>query len=78
MGLQSVSNPECFMQHIVKVLNGTYIDGYYFVIGDDIAPKYSSAKNTIVSSYLGEIEHPHCTESYYILAKKCKRWRQIR
>ena len=64
--------PACFMQHIAKVMSGTQIEGLYFSVGVDIAPKYGSANRKIIGSYIGGLKNPNYTESYYVLAQNIK------
>ena len=56
------------MQDIAAVMAGT-IDYYRFVVELNVADRYENAKTALVSSAIGGLEHPHYTESYYILAK---------
>lgn len=60
--------PAYFMQILAAKMGGE-IDRYRFVIELDIAKRYEKAKFGIIKSYVGGIEHPHYTESYYVLAK---------
>ena len=60
--------PCYFMQDIAAVMAGT-IDYYRFVVELNVADRYENAKTALVSSAIGGLEHPHYTESYYILAK---------
>ena len=60
------------MQHIAKVMSGTQIEGLYFSVGVDIAPKYGSANRKIIGSYIGGLKNPNYTESYYVLAQNIK------
>lgn len=41
-----------------------------FVVELNIADRYENAKQHIIRSGIGGLEHPHYTESYYILASK--------
>lgn len=56
------------MQCVAAVLG----DNYQGFVGIDVAPYLEPAKGAIASSYLGEIEHPHYPESYYVLASNIK------
>ena len=57
------------MQHLVRVLGGTDGDLFNFVVGHDVANKYSAARKAIIGSYIAGIEHPHYSETYYVIAK---------
>ena len=59
--------PAYFMQLIAAVTKGE-ISGSVFLLRLNIADRYEKAKKMIVKSALGGLEHPHYTESYYILA----------
>lgn len=59
--------PAYFMQVLAAMMGGE-IDAYRFAIELNIAKRYEDAKGALVSAYLGGIEHPHYTESYYVLA----------
>lgn len=65
---ENCETPCYFMQVLAAKMAGTISD-YRFVVELDIAEHYESAKTAIISSALGGLEHPHYTESYYILAK---------
>lgn len=63
--------PAYFMQILAATMSGTI--GYYrFVVELDVADRYESAKTEIIKSALSGIEHPHYTESYYVLAENLK------
>ena len=59
--------PEYFMQLIAAQMAGT-ITTKQFVMDLNIADRYESAKTALIKSAIGGLEHPHYTESYYILA----------
>lgn len=59
--------PEYFMQVLAAYMAGD-INEARFAVELNIANRYESAKSAIVSSGLGGLEHPHYTESYYLLA----------
>ena len=60
-------SPAYFMQVLAAMMGGE-ISAYRFAIELNIAKRYEDAKGALVSAYLGGIEHPHYTESYYVLA----------
>lgn len=60
--------PAYFMQVLAAKMAGT-ISNYRFVTELNIADHYEDAKSAIISSAIGGLEHPHYTESYYVLAK---------
>lgn len=60
--------PAYFMQDIAAFMAGT-ITTYRFVTEINIAKHYESAKSALISSGIGGLEHPHYSESYYVLAK---------
>lgn len=60
--------PAYFMQ-ILAAKMANKISNYRFVVELNIADRYESAKTAIISSAIGGLEHPHYTESYYVLAK---------
>ena len=60
--------PAYFMQILAAKMAGTISD-YRFVTELNIADRYESAKSAIISSAIGGLEHPHYTETYYVLAK---------
>lgn len=59
--------PAYFMQILAAKMAGT-IGNYRFVVELNIADRYESAKTAIIRSAIGGLEHPHYTESYYVLA----------
>lgn len=61
-------SPCYFMQVLAAELAGT-ISTYRFVVELNIADHYEDAKNAIISSAIGGLEHPHYAESYYVLAQ---------
>ena len=61
--------PAYFMQILAAKMAGT-ISNYRFVVELNVASRYESAKSAIVSSAIGGLEHPHYTETYYLLATK--------
>ena len=61
--------PEYFMQVLAAKMAGT-INNYRFVTELNIANRYESAKSHIIRSAIGGLEHPHYTESYYVLSKR--------
>lgn len=60
--------PAYFMQILAAIMSEE-ISAYRFTVELNIADRYEKAKNAIISSYLGGVEHPHYPESYYILSK---------
>lgn len=60
--------PSYFMQDIAAFMAGT-ISTYRFVTELNVADHYESAKSALISSGIGGLEHPHYSESYYLLAK---------
>lgn len=65
---ENCESPSYFMQVLAAKMAGTISD-YRFVVELDIAEHYESAKTAVILSALGGLEHPHYTESYFILAK---------
>lgn len=61
-------SPCYFMQILAALMAGT-ISNYRFVVELNIADHYEDAKSALISSAIGGLEHPHFSESYYILAK---------
>ncbi|MBR5948783.1 MAG: lipase family protein [Clostridia bacterium] len=59
--------PAYFMQVLAAKMGGE-ISNYRFVVELDIADRYEAAKAAIIRSAISGIEHPHYTESYYVLA----------
>ena len=59
--------PAYFMQVLAAKMGGE-ISNYRFVVELDMAQRYESAKAAIVRSAISGIEHPHYTESYYVIA----------
>ncbi len=59
--------PEYFMQVLAAFMGGT-INAYRFEVELNMADRYENAKTAIVRSGLGGLEHPHYTESYYLLS----------
>lgn len=59
--------PAYFMQILAAQMAGK-IDKYRFVVELEIAERYKDAKKAIIFSAIGGLEHPHYTESYYVLA----------
>lgn len=59
--------PAYFMQILAAQMAGK-IDKYRFVVELNIAKRYENAKKAIIYSAIGGLEHPHYTESYYVLA----------
>lgn len=59
--------PEYFLQLLAAKM-GAEIGDLEFATWD-VAKRYESAKRAIIRSAIGGIEHPHYTESYYVLAK---------
>ena len=64
-----ISMSEYFMQ-ILAAYMGKEIGKYRFVVELNIADRYEDAKGRIISSGIGGLEHPHYTETYYLLSKK--------
>lgn len=60
-------SPAYFMQILAGVM-GNNISKYRFAVELNIADRYEDAKSAIVASALGGVEHPHYTESYYVIA----------
>lgn len=60
--------PAYFMQVLAAKMSGD-ISNYRFVVELNVADRYENAKSKIISSAIGGLEHPHYTESYYVLAK---------
>lgn len=60
-------SPAYFMQILAAEMAGK-IDNYRFVVELNVAKRYEKAKLKIVESAIGGLEHPHYTESYYVLA----------
>lgn len=60
--------PAYFMQILAAKMSNK-ISNYRFAVELNIADRYESTKTAIVSSALGGLEHPHYTESYYVLSK---------
>ena len=61
--------PAYFMQILAAKMAGT-ISNYRFVVELNVASRYESAKSAIISSAIGGLEHPHYTETYYLLATR--------
>lgn len=59
--------PAYFMQLIAAIM-GKEISAYRFAVELNIARRYETAKGAIIAAYLSGIEHPHFTESYYVIA----------
>lgn len=59
--------PAYFMQVLAAKMGGE-ISNYRFVVELDMAGRYEAAKAAIVRSAISGIEHPHYTESYYVIA----------
>jgi hypothetical protein len=59
--------PEYFMQVLAAFMGGS-ISATRFGTELNIADRYEAAKTAIVRSGLGGLEHPHYTESYYLLS----------
>lgn len=59
--------PAYFMQILAAKMAGD-IGNYRFVTELNIADRYEDAKSHIIRSAIGGLQHPHYTESYYILA----------
>ncbi len=60
--------PSYFMQ-ILAAKMGNKITTKQFVVDLNIADRYEDAKTQLIQSAIGGLEHPHYTESYYVLAK---------
>ena len=63
--------PAYFMQILAAKMSNV-IGNYRFAVELNIADRYESAKSAIIKSAIGGLEHPHYTESYYVLAKNIK------
>jgi len=59
--------PAYFMQ-LLSANMANVIGKYRFVVELNIAKRYEKAKTAIAAAAVSGIEHPHYTESYYILA----------
>lgn len=64
---EACQTPAYFMQ-VLAAKMGDEISSYRFVVELDMAGRYEAAKAAIVRSAISGIEHPHYTESYYVLA----------
>ena len=60
-------SPAYFMQILAAEMGGA-ISNYRFVVELNVAKRYENAKSKIIESAIGGLEHPHYTESYYVLA----------
>lgn len=60
--------PAFLMQSLAGVMAGEMTKTTFTTL--DVAPYLENAKWKVISSTLGGIEHPHYTESYYLLATK--------
>ena len=56
------------MQLLAAYMGGE-INEYRFAVELDTADRYKNAKLSIIRAGIGGLEHPHCSESYYILSK---------
>lgn len=65
-------SPAYFMQILAAQMAGK-INAYRFVVELNVAKRYEKAKSKIVESAIGGLEHPHYTESYYVLANHVSR-----
>ncbi len=61
-------SPCYFMQVIAAFMGGT-INAYRFAVELNIADHYEAAKTALIASGIGGLEHPHYTETYFVLAK---------
>ncbi len=68
---EQCQTPAYFMQILAAVMSNT-ISQYRFVVELDMAERYEAAKRRIILSAIGGVEHPHYTESYYVLAKNVR------
>ena len=48
--------------------NNSLINKANFAINHIISPRYKKAHKCVVSSALGGLEHPHYSETYYLLS----------
>lgn len=63
-----VCQPPAYFMQILAAVMGNNISAYRFTVELNIADRYEDAKSAIIASYLGGVEHPHYTESYYVIA----------
>lgn len=64
-----VCQSPCYFMQVLAALMAGKISNYRFVVELNMADHYEDAKSALISSAIGGLEHPHFTESYYILAK---------
>lgn len=64
-----VCQSPCYFMQLMAAFMGGSISTYRFVVELNIADHYESAKSALMSSGIGGLEHPHYSESYFILAK---------
>lgn len=60
-------SPGYFMQLLAAFMGGE-IDAYRFAMELNIADRYENAKTALVAVGISGVEHPHYTETYYVLA----------
>lgn len=63
--------PEYFMQ-ILAAIMAKEISPYRFAVELNIADRYEGAKTAMIFVSISGVEHPHYTESYYLLSKHLK------
>lgn len=63
-----VCQTPAYLMQLLAAFMGGEIDIYRFVVELNIADRYENAKTAIEAAGLSGIEHPHYTESYYVLA----------
>lgn len=61
-------SPQYFMQILASIMCGD-INAWRFTVELNIADHYENAKKQIIKSAIGGLEHPHYTESYYVLSQ---------
>lgn len=64
----TVCQTPSYLMQLLAAFMGGKIDAYRFAVELDIAKRYEAAKGAIISAGISGIEHPHYTESYYVLA----------
>jgi hypothetical protein len=64
----TVCQTPAYLMQILAAFMGGKIDAYRFAVELNIAKRYEDAKGAVISAGISGIEHPHYTESYYVLA----------
>lgn len=59
--------PAYFMQ-LLAAFMGKEIDAYRFTVELNIADRYEDAKSALIAVGISGVQHPHYTETYYVLA----------